>query len=258
MSENRRPGPKPKRLFIRVARWPSADPTELPSRRAIRETLENLERVGRLVAHGPLDQPPGDLLIIRAVDSAEANRVLRTDPIRNVPNIQYEVVEWDPTTFGSGVNLDPPPARGSGRLTLVQRVAVVVSDQTQSVRWYRDVLGFVVRVQDPDSGYVELALGTGTVALSLITPRPEWGEPHYSETRARIGIRTGIAFQTDSVAALELRLRNAGAQVTQSAQAEPWGGRQIRFQDPDGNEFLAFESGGPSTRTGGRPSRPES
>ncbi len=258
MSENRRPGPKPKRLFVRIVRWAAVDPSEFPSRRSIREMLENLERVGRLVAHGALDQPPGDLLIIRAVDLAEANRVLRTDPMHVVPESQYEIVEWDPSTFGSGVNLDPPPARGSGRLTLVQRVAVVVSDQVRSVGWYRDVLGFVVRVQDPDSGYVELALGIGTVALSLITPRPEWGEPHYSETRSRIGTRTGIVFQTDSVAALELRLRNAGAQVTQSVQAEPWGGRQIRFQDPDGNEFLAFEMGSATHRSSGRAPRSES
>ena len=52
--------------------------------------------------------------------------------------------------------------------------------------------------------------------------------------------------QLDSVDALELRLRNARAHVTQGVEAEPWGGRTIRFTDPDGNEFLAFDAGGPS------------
>ena len=125
-------------------------------------------------------------------------------------------------------------------MTLVQRVAVVVSDQAKAVEWYRRVLGFTVREEDADSGYVELALGKGTVALSLISPRPEWGEPYYSESRKRIGTATGIVFQTDSVRALELRLRHEGATVTQSASPQPWGGDAIRFADPDGNEFLAF------------------
>lgn len=203
--------------------------------------IEELERVGRLVAHGELTEPAGDLLILRAEDLAEADRVLRADPFRAVPGIVYETLAWNPEAFGSGVNLDPAPARGSGRLTLLQRVAVAVHDQEKAVAFYRDVLGLVVRTRDPDSGYVELALGKGTAGLSLVAPRPEWGEPYYSESRARIGARTGIAFETDSVPALELRLRHAGARVTEPPRPQPWGGVALRFSDPDGNEFLAFQ-----------------
>lgn len=246
MSVSSRPGRKPKRVYLRLFRWIGPREVELPPPVAVREFLGRLDRVGRLVAHGPLTNPPGDLLIYQAREGAEAKRVLRADPFAKTEGGRLEVMEWNLTALGSGVNLEPPPARGSGRLTLLQRVAVVVSDQERAVRFYHDVLGLEIRARDVESGYVELALGRGAAALSLIAPRPEWGEPYYSEAKERIGSRTGIVFQTDSVAALGLRLRHLGATVTQPPHDEPWGGPALRFADPDGNEFLAFEPGPPA------------
>ena len=251
MDERARPGPKPKRLYLRVVRFGDPSREDRPGAKDVREFVEELDRVGRLVARGELTEPAGDLLLVRAVDLPEAHRVLRTDPFRSMPGTGYEVLAWNPETTGSGVNLEPPPARGAGRLTQLQRISVVVRDQEASLTWYRDVLGLTVRRNDPETGYVELALGRGTVALSLVAPRETWGEPYYTEAQARIGARTGIAFETDSVSALELRLRNAGARVTQPPQAEPWGGVAMRFVDPDGNEFLAFSR--PSTVAGRSP-----
>ncbi len=213
-----------------------------PAPAVLRAFLAELDRVERLVAHGALTEPAGDLLVFRAAGYSEARRVLRRDPWVEFPQGRYELWEWDPTTLGAGVNLEIPPSRGSGRLTLLQRVAVVVSDRARSIRFYHDGLGLQVRARDPDTGYVELSLGKGTAALSLVVPRPEWGEPHYAEAKARIGTRTGIAFQTDSASALALRLKHLGARITQPPRAEPWGGRTLRFTDPDGNEFLAFEA----------------
>ncbi len=216
---------------------------DLPSPRAVRAFRDELDRLGRLVAHGPLTDPPGDLLVVRAVDLAEAGRVLRTDPFRPLDGVGYDLAEWNPEAMGTGVNLEPPPARGAGRLTQLQRVAVVVRDQEAALAWYRDVLGFGVRARDSGTGYVELALGRGAAAISLVAPRLEWGEPYFSEAKARIGAATGIVFETDSVPALELRLQHAGAQLTQRPQEQPWGGVTLRFTDPDGNEFLAFQKG---------------
>jgi len=241
-----RPGPKPKRLYVRVVRFGGAGPPEEGSRNPLRALVNEFDRVGRLVAHGALTDPPGDLLVFRATDRAEAVRLLRVDPFREVAGGNYQVLEWKVGEQGVGVNIEPPPARGSGRLTQVQRVGVIVSDREAAIHWYRDVLGLEVLRDEPETGYVEVSLGPGTVALSLISPRPEWGEPLYEEAVARLGTRTGIVFRTDSVDALELRLRNARAHVTQGVEAEPWGGRTIRFTDPDGNEFLAFDAGGPS------------
>jgi catechol 2,3-dioxygenase-like lactoylglutathione lyase family enzyme len=248
MSVSSRPGRKPRRIYLRLARLMGGREDELPAPHTVREFLHDLDRVGRLVAHGRLTDPPGDLLIYRAREGDEAKRVLRADPWASVEGARFEVVEWNPSTLGSGVNLEPPPARGSGRLTMLQRVAVVVTDQERAIRFYHDVLGLEIRARDMESGYVELALGKGAAGLSLIAPRPDWGEPYYSEAKDRIGTRTGIVFQTDSVAALELRLRHLGADVTEKSHDEPWGGPVLRFADPDGNEFLAFEEAPLSSR----------
>jgi catechol 2,3-dioxygenase-like lactoylglutathione lyase family enzyme len=242
VESDRRPGPKPKRLYLRSVRIGDPDRDDLPSPRTVREFVANLDRVGRLVSHGVLTEPWGDLLVLRAVDLAEAKRILRVDPYRSLEGAGYEILEWNPTALGAGVNLEPPPARGSGRLTQLQRVAVVVADLERALVWYRDTLGLTVRVREPETGYVELALGKGTSALSLVAPREDWGEPYFSETRARIGTATGIAFQTDSVFALEHRLEGSGSRITQHPERQPWGGVTVRFTDPDGNEFLAFQS----------------
>lgn len=243
-----KPGRKPKRTYLRIAYASGVDPESAPSGRAVREFLDHLDRVGRLVAHGELTGPPGDLLVFRALDRDEARRVLRPDPWAGSAGRSSELIEWSPGRLGSGVNLELPPPRGSGRLTLLQRVAVAVTDRDRAIRFYHEGLGLEVRARDDETGYVELSLGRGTAALSLVVPRPEWGEPYFSEARARVGTRTGIVFQTDSVPALGLRLRHLGARVTQTPQEDPWGGRTLRFTDPDGNEFLAFEPRGPARR----------
>jgi catechol 2,3-dioxygenase-like lactoylglutathione lyase family enzyme len=242
MEGTSRPGPKPKRLYLRWVRFGDPGRDDLPTPRSVRLYGQNLDRVGRLVAHGATTEPVGDLLVLRAVDLAEVWRVLRVDPWRRLTGTTYEVIEWNPTSVGAGVNLEPPPGRGAGRLTVLQRVSVVVRDQARALAWYRDVLGLGVRTRDPATSYVELSLGKGAAALSLVEPRAEWGEPYYSETVARIGLATGIAFQTDSVFALEQRLRHAGARVTQAPEQQPWGGVTLRFTDPEGNEFLAFQT----------------
>lgn len=236
-----RPGPKPKRFYLRIVRFGGAPPEEEDPRAPLRALVQEFDRVGRLVAHGTLTDPPGDLLVFRASDRAEALRLLRADPLKPESGGTYELLEWKVSESGAGVNIEPPPARGSGRLTQVQRVGVIVGDQAAAVKWYRDVLGLEILHSDPETGYVEVSLGPGSVALSLISPRPEWGEPYYAEALARRGTQTGIVFQTDSVEALELRLKHAHATITHGIEPEPWGGRTIRFTDPDGNEFLAFD-----------------
>jgi catechol 2,3-dioxygenase-like lactoylglutathione lyase family enzyme len=258
-----RPGPKPKRLYVRVVIIGEADRDQDPTPRQLRTYLGELDRVGRLVAHGRLTDPPGDLLVFRATSEAAATRILRPDPYRTAPNTVSQTFEWDPTTLGAGVNLEPPPARGSGRITALQRVAVVVRDQARAVQWYRETLGMTVRSQDPGTGYVELTLGRGAAGLTLVEPKASWGEPYYSQSLARIGGPTGIAFQTDSVLALEQRLKNAGAGIIDSPARQPWGGVALSFSDPDGNEFVAFQERadpglpiGPSHPRTGPPSPP--
>jgi catechol 2,3-dioxygenase-like lactoylglutathione lyase family enzyme len=250
VSDERRTGRKPKRLYARIARFEQTETREAPSGSALRAFIAGFDRTGRLVAHGELTRPPGDLLIFRAEDRDQADRLLRTDPTRSIPGTVYDLLEWKAGDVGAGINLEPPPALGSGRLTLLRRVTVAVRDQAAAIQWYQDVLGLTVIARDEETQFVELALGKGTAAISLVAPRPEWGEPYYSETMSRMGTPTGISFETDSVTAFELRLRHAGARITAPPERQPWGERSLRFTDPDGNEFLAYE------REGLKPPRP--
>ena len=236
----RRRGRKPHRLYARLFLEPF-EPEESPRPRDLVTFLDSLDRVDRLVAHGPLTKPAGDLLVLRAADLAEAKRAIRRDPFGQGRQGEYTIFEWDPRRLGSGVNMEPPPARGSGRMTVLHRISVVVRDQQQAKAWYRDVLGLKVRAEDPSTEYVELALGPGTAALSLVEPRAAWGEPYYSTAKARIGSATGIAFMSDNVRALQLRLQHNGARITQPPSRQPWGEWVLGFADPDGNEFLAIE-----------------
>jgi len=154
-----RPGPKPKRLYLRLVRFSGEPPPIEGTRTPLRTLVNEFDRVGRLVAHGPLTDPPGDFVVFRATDREEALRLLRADPFREMTGENYLVLEWKVEEQGAGVSIEPPPARGSGRMTQVQRVAVIVRDQEAAIQWYRDVLGLEVLRNDPDTGYVEVSLG---------------------------------------------------------------------------------------------------
>ena len=236
-----RVGRKPKRLYVRFVRFLRPEDVPPPGRASLESAAGALDAAGRLVASGPLTEPAGELTVFRAEDRGKAEFLLRSDPVRKLPVQEYAILDWKPERFGAGVNLEPPPGRGAGRLTQLHTVAVAVRDRERAISWYRDVLGFLVLHDDPESGYVHLGLSAAATGLSLVVPRREWGEPLYSETVRRVGTATGIILRTDSARALQLRLEHAGARITQPVSPEPWGRHVLRFEDPDGNEFLAFE-----------------
>ncbi len=255
---DRRPGRKPHRLYLRIVTTADGKPFAVPpAPKEVREFLAGLDRTGRLIAHGALTQPNGDLLFLRAADLDEARRAVRRDPFAGLARTSYLLWEWDPQEAGSGVNLEPPPARGSGRLVLLERISVFVRDRANAKRWYEEVLGLKVRADDPSSGRLEMALGPETAGLAISVPDPSWGEPAYAEAMARVGRATGLVFRTDSVRALSLRLEHAQAPITQPPRAEPWGEWTVRFTDPDGNEYLAYgPEGAPSNDPAPDPVRP--
>ena len=244
-------GRKPRRLYVRLALLPPGADLDPVVAKELEKHVDSMQFAGRLVGAGDLTEPKGHLLVFRADDRAKAEHLLRSDPLRKVPGIQYQILDWRTDTVGAGINLEPPPSRGTGRITQLQSTAVAVTDRGRATAWYRDVLGFLVLEEDAESGFVQLGLARGSTGLTLVAPRREWGESLYTETVRRIGVPTGVNLRTDSVRALELRLRNAGVRITQGATAEPWGRTVIRFLDPDGNEFLAFEETSKGDRSAG-------
>src|SRR5215475_13687185 len=138
----------------------------------------------------------------------------------------------------------------------VQAVNVYVRDQEQSLRFYRDQLGFRlafdVHLQNGQR-WLAVAPPNGTAVLTLIAPEPD------SEQYKLIGRHTGIALVTEDVAATYVQWRKRGVrfghtprlrrmkyhQVEESAagslllgkQTPIWGGVFTRFEDIDGNIF---------------------
>src|SRR5262245_19181058 len=136
----------------------------------------------------------------------------------------------------------------------VQAVNIYVRDQEQSLRFYRDQLGFNlafdVRLQTGQR-WLAVAPPDGTAVLTLMTPEPD------SELEKLIGRHTGVVFVTEDVAAKYVEWRKNGVRFhhtprlrrvkyvphespapTLLGKQEPvWGGVFTRFEDIDGNVY---------------------
>ena len=174
------------------------------------------------------------------------------------------------TTIGDAFRLIIPPMGDSsspngvdGPTPLLNRrdpylrlhaVTIFVRDQDESLRFYRDQVGFNlvadVRFQNGDR-WVAVAPPDGTAILTLVAPRPD--SPEYK----LIGRNTRVAFVTEDVLAKFHEWRQCGVRflstprlrrlkrVRQPTDAPPtpgdpepiWGGVFTRFKDIDGNSF---------------------
>ncbi len=141
----------------------------------------------------------------------------------------------------------------------VHAVNVFVRDQDQSLRFYRDQLGFSLAFDvclQSGQRWVAVAPPDGTAVLTLIAPDPA------SEEYKLIGRPTGVAFVTEDVAAKYTEWRQRGvrfrhtprlrrvkfqqqaadgsahaASLLMGKQSPVWGGVFTRFEDIDHNTF---------------------
>ena len=109
-------------------------------------------------------------------------------------------------------------------------VRLLVSDMAAMTAFYRDVMGFEVRV---DAGiYVELIAGDAFVGLydrSLMAERVQLRGQPASDVVV-------LTFEADDVDATTERLRSAGAEVvTDPHDEEAWVLRVAHVRDPEGN-----------------------
>jgi lactoylglutathione lyase len=105
-----------------------------------------------------------------------------------------------------------------------------VSDIENSLAFYRDVLGFVVRERWEQAG---LLLGVELVAGAVSF----WlGQDDWKKGRDRVkgqGFRLYCTTNQD-VAALAARVRSTGMSLYEELKDQPWGGRDFAVEDPDG------------------------
>lgn len=119
-------------------------------------------------------------------------------------------------------------------------ITILTDDVPDLVRFYRDVLGFTVKLNSGE--YVEFEspgvrfsiCSRGT--LFGVTQHPSYQEPHRGQAFE-------LAFPLESPAAVDEAYRKIitlGATPVQTPADMPWGQRTAIFADPDGNIHELF------------------
>ena len=116
----------------------------------------------------------------------------------------------------------------------VNTIGIPVTDQDRALAFYRDVLGFDVRVDAPlpqlGSRWIMLAPPGSAVSVSLVPAKEE----------APAGVETGIRFEAADAEQAHRALQERGAEVGELLR---WPGVPPMFaaHDVDGNRFEVVE-----------------
>ncbi|MGD0304282.1 MAG: VOC family protein [Candidatus Acidiferrales bacterium] len=117
----------------------------------------------------------------------------------------------------------------------VGTVCVYVKDQQKALEFYRDVLGFEVRQDQPmgpNARWIEVApKGSETRVVPFTPPGQE----------DRIGTFSGVVFSCDDIEATYLELTAKGVEFKQKLEKQPWGGILAQFYDVDRNTHVLVQ-----------------
>ena len=117
-------------------------------------------------------------------------------------------------------------------LKRLQHLVLWVSDVAQSVRFYRDVLGFEVKSESPRAAFLRIAGSSEDHHLGLFeqsgVARPDERVARMYHSAWEVGELTDL---------VRARLREAGALVGQSSHGVSL---SLYAKDPDGLEFEVF------------------
>jgi lactoylglutathione lyase len=111
---------------------------------------------------------------------------------------------------------------------------IYVDDLPESLRFYRDALGFSEVYRFPETGepgYVSLELPDGRLGLS----RSDYQPPHNKPLRPLSGQPFELCVAVDDVDSFVERLLQAGVEILAEPEDQPWGERVAYAADPDGN-----------------------
>ena len=114
-----------------------------------------------------------------------------------------------------------------------------VDDLERSVRFYTDVLGFIVgeRMTTPDGVLRGVMLKAGTCTLGL--SQDDWAKGRDRKKGQGMRIWCETAQDIDAVAA---RIKGAGGALTEEPKDQPWGARMLTVTDPDGFVISIFRT----------------
>ena len=116
------------------------------------------------------------------------------------------------------------------------------TDPDASVAFYRDTLGFEVRMDVGYEGMRWITVGPADQPDTSIVLHPPTAAPGITDEEGRTllelmakGSYFGVNLATDDVDATFAKLEASGAEVVQEPTDQPYGVRDCAFRDPSGN-----------------------
>lgn len=131
-------------------------------------------------------------------------------------------------------------------ITRLSHVAIYVIDQERALRFYRDVLGFEVRMDATLDGFRWLTVGPRgqpDVSILIAVPAPPMFSPEDGEAVKALvakGAFHGGVIETDDCRATYAELRAKGVTFLQEPVERPYGVEAV-FRDDSGNWFSLTE-----------------
>ena len=115
--------------------------------------------------------------------------------------------------------------------------SLTVNDLERSVRFYSDVLGFIVSQRwNDDKGVLRgVMLKAGACELGL--SQDDWAKGR--DRQKGVGVRLWCTTAQD-VDALAARIKASGGRLTEGPMDQSWGGRSLSVDDPDGFHLTIY------------------
>jgi predicted enzyme related to lactoylglutathione lyase len=107
-------------------------------------------------------------------------------------------------------------------------VRVFTTRWDDAVPFYRDTLGWPLRLLDQARGWAQFELGGSHVFLERISSDTP-------SANALVGRFTGITIAVSDIQASYGHLQRCGVVFDGAPEQQPWGGVVAHFEDPDGN-----------------------
>lgn len=110
--------------------------------------------------------------------------------------------------------------------------SITCKDLEASLRWYRDVLGFVVmQTFDRDGTLAGAVIRAGQIQIVLNQDDGQLGWDRIKGQGFYLQLNVAGPADVDAAAA---RIKAAGGTLLSEPEDRPWGARMFQFRDPDG------------------------
>jgi catechol 2,3-dioxygenase-like lactoylglutathione lyase family enzyme len=121
----------------------------------------------------------------------------------------------------------------------VSQMFIPVHDPEAALGFYRDALGFEVRLDVSSEGFRWITVGAPGQDVDIVLSQPHGGRSQAEGdallTLVTQGSLQAAIFRTDDLDATFEKLQASGAEVLEEPTSQPWGVRDCAVRDPSGN-----------------------